>query len=142
MLFLAFDVGLKRTGVASGNQLTQTTTPLGTLHSKNKKERLAKVMDAIRQWQPNALVVGVPYHPDGAPHEMTRMAQNFAQDLRMASRLPVFEVDERYSSVEAMTQGAKAHELDAQSACIILAQFLNQGSSAKPALNVAWTLAG
>jgi putative Holliday junction resolvase len=126
ILFLAFDVGLKRTGLATGNQLTQTTTPLGTLHSQNKKERLAKALDTIHQWQPHALVVGVPYHPDGAPHEMTRMAKNFAKDLRQASLLPVFEVDERYSSVEAMAQGAKAHELDAQSACIILAQFLNQ----------------
>jgi putative Holliday junction resolvase len=76
----------------------------------------------IEKWQPEALVVGVPYHPDGASHENTLQAQKFARQLRARFGLPVFEVDERYSTTEALSQGAK--DVDAASACVILDQFL------------------
>jgi putative transcription antitermination factor YqgF len=76
----------------------------------------------VKEWQPHALVVGVPCHPDGNPHAMTARAQRFARQLAGRFSLPVHEVDERYSSVEAASQGAK--DLDAESARIILEQFL------------------
>jgi putative Holliday junction resolvase len=68
------------------------------------------------------LVVGVPYHPDGAAHENTLHAQKFARQLRGRYSLPVFEVDERYSTTEARSLGAV--DVDAASACVILNQFL------------------
>ena len=76
-LFLAFDFGLKRVGVASGNTLTGTATPLATLALEGDA-RFAAIAQLIREWQPDALVVGVPWHPDGAPHDNTRRAQRFA----------------------------------------------------------------
>jgi putative Holliday junction resolvase len=76
----------------------------------------------IERWQPDALVVGVPYHPDGARHENTERAQKFARQLHGRFGLQVFEVDERYSTTEAHAQGAK--DVDAASACVILDQFL------------------
>jgi putative transcription antitermination factor YqgF len=84
--------------------------------------RFTPIAALVREWQPDALVVGVPYHPDGAPHENTRKAQRFARQLRGRFGLPVFEVDERYSTTEAIASGAK--DADAASACIILEQFL------------------
>ena len=119
--FLAFDFGLKRTGVASGNLLTRTATPQATI-SDLGDARFAPIAARIKEWQPDALVVGVPFHPDGAPHENTVRAQKFARQLRGRFGLPVFEVDERYSTTEANSQGAK--DADAASACIILEQFL------------------
>jgi putative Holliday junction resolvase len=67
-------------------------------------------------------VIGVPYHPDGAPHENTARALKFGRQLRGRFNLPVYEVDERYSTTEALASGAK--DADAASACIILEQFL------------------
>ena len=64
----------------------------------------------------------MPYHPDGAPHENTAKALKFGRQLRGRSNLPVYEVDERYSTTEALAGGAK--DADAASACIILEQFL------------------
>ena len=119
--FLAFDYGLKRTGVASGNRITRTATPQATIAAEGDA-RLAKVAERIREWQPDALVVGVPYHPDGAAHENTARALKFARQLRGRHGLPVYEVDERYSTTEAHALGAK--DADAASACIILEQFL------------------
>ena len=119
--FLAFDYGLKRTGVAVGTRLLRTATPQGTIRAEGDA-RFAQVAERIREWQPDALVVGVPRHPDGAPHENTARAQKFARQLRGRFGLQVFEVDERYSTTEALAAGAT--DADAASACIILEQFL------------------
>ena len=119
--FLAVDFGLKRTGVASGNRLTRTATPQTTISAVGDA-RFVPIAARIKEWQPDALVVGVPYHPDGASHENTLRAQKFARQLRGRFGLSVFEVDERYSTTEAHSLGAA--DADAASACIILEQFL------------------
>lgn len=119
--FLAFDFGIKRTGVATGNRLTRTASPQPTIAASND-QRLDAVAQRIKEWQPDALVVGIPFHPDGAAHENTARAQKFVRQLRARFLLPVFEVDERYSTTEAISSGAK--DADAASACIILEQFL------------------
>ena len=119
--FLAFDYGLKRTGVASGNRLTGTATPRGTIAAEGDA-RFAQIAQRLKEWAPDALVVGVPFHPDGAPHENTVRAQKFARQLRGRYGLPVYEVDERYSTTEAHSQGAR--DADAAAAAIILEQFL------------------
>jgi putative Holliday junction resolvase len=119
--FLALDLGLKRTGCAVGNRLLRTAQPQGTLRAEGDA-RFALVAQQIRTWQPDALVIGVPFHPDGAAHENTARARKFARQLRGRFALPVFEVDERYSTTEAHSQGAR--DADAAAACIILEQFL------------------
>jgi len=119
--FLAFDFGIKRTGVATGNRLTRTASPQPTIAASNG-QRLDVVAVRVKEWQPDALVVGIPFHPDGAAHENTARTQKFARQLRARFSLPVFEVDERYSTTEAIASGAK--DADAASACIILEQFL------------------
>lgn len=119
--FLAFDFGLKRVGVAAGNSLTRQATPLRTVAAEGD-ERFAAIGRLIQEWQPDALIVGVPVHPDGAPHDNTRRAQRFARQLHGRFRLPVHEVDERYSTTEASAAGAR--DLDAASAAIILDQYL------------------
>ena len=118
--FLAFDFGAKRTGVAVGTRLMRTAQPLGTIQvvGDAKFEQIAK---RIAEWQPDALVVGVPFHPDGASHENTVRARKFARQLQGRYGRKVFEVDERYSTTEALSAGAK--DADAASACIILEQF-------------------
>jgi putative Holliday junction resolvase len=117
--FLAFDFGTVRVGVATGNSLTRSATPLSTL-KESGDARFAAIGKLIAQWQPDALVVGVPLHPDGAAHDNTRRAQRFARQLHGRFGLPVHEVDERWSTTEA--RGAR--DVDAAAAAIILEQFL------------------
>jgi len=119
--FLALDFGLKRTGVAVGNRLLRTAQPQSTIQAEGDA-RFARIAERLREWQPDALVVGVPFHPDGAEHENTIRARRFARQLRGRFNLPVFEVDERYSTTEALASGAR--DADAGAACIILEQFL------------------
>lgn len=120
--FLAFDFGAKRTGVAVGNRMMRTATAQPTLHAENSDARFAQVEARILEWQPDALVVGVPFYQDGASHENTLRARKFARQLHGRFHLPVHEVDERYSTTEAIAEGAR--DADAASACIILEQFL------------------
>lgn len=120
--YLAFDFGLKRVGVASGNTVLGHASPLRTVAAEGDA-RFAAIERLIREWQPDALVVGVPYHPDGAAHDNTRRAQRFARQLHGRFKLPVHEVDERYTTTEALSQGAR--DADAAAAAIILDQFLH-----------------
>lgn len=119
--FLALDFGLKRTGFAVGNRLLGTAQPQGTIAAEGDA-RFARIAQQLQTWQPDALVVGVPFHPDGAEHDNTLRARRFARQLRGRFKLPVFEVDERYSTTEALERGAR--DADAMAACIILEQFL------------------
>jgi len=119
--FLAFDFGLKRTGVAVGNRMLRTATGQPTIRAEGAA-RLAQAAARVREWQPDALVVGVPYHPDGASHDNTARARKFGRQLAAQLKLPVYEVDERYSTTEALADGAG--DADAGAACVILEQFL------------------
>ncbi len=120
--FLAFDVSLRRVGMAVGNTLLRQATPLASITVEGGDARFAAIAAQVSAWQPDALVVGVPVHPDGAPHDNTRRAQRFARQLHGRFRLPVHEVDERYTTTEARAAGAA--DLDAAAAGLILEQFL------------------
>ena len=119
--FLAFDFGTKRVGVASGNTLTRSASPLRTLTAEGDA-RFQAIAALISEWQPAALVIGVPVHPDGQPHDNTARAQRFGRQLHGRFGLPVHEVDERYTTTEAHAMGAA--DVDAASAALILEQFL------------------
>jgi putative holliday junction resolvase len=123
-VFLGFDYGTRHVGVATGNTVTGDARPLGRLAAQGP-DRLAEIARLVREWQPAGLVVGVPRHPDGAPHRNTQRARRFAQELReRLAPLPVHEVDERYSTVEAARDLGRGADLDAASAAVILRQYL------------------
>ncbi len=122
---LAFDFGVKRTGVASGTTLMRTAAPLTTVVAGGNA-RFASIGQLIKEWQPAALVVGVPFHPDGAEHDNTRRARRFARQLQGRFGLPVHEVDERYSTTEALADGAAEADVDAAAAAILLEQYFRE----------------
>ncbi len=126
--YLSFDFGTRRVGVAVGNSLLGRAQPLRTVAAEGDA-RFAAIAALLAEWKPDALVVGVPFHPDGAAHDNTRRAQRFARQLQGRFNLPVHEVDERYSTTEALADDAAntaahiATDIDAAAAAIILDQF-------------------
>lgn len=98
---LGFDYGTKRIGVAVGQTLTATATPLTTISHVHGQPAWEPIARLIEEWQPEVLVVGMPLNMDGTEHAMTLAARNFAEQLRTRYRLPVHLIDERLSSVEA-----------------------------------------
>ncbi len=121
---LGFDFGVRRIGVAIGNTLTCSARPLSQIDARVSDRCFEAIGRLLLEWQPQKLVVGRPLHPDGARHAMTDRCERFARQLSGRFRLPVELVDERYTSVEAAAGGA-GDALDAESAAIILRQYLD-----------------
>jgi putative Holliday junction resolvase len=130
-VFLAFDFGLVRIGVAVGNGFLKTAQPLEVISANDNQTRFARIEALIAQWKPDTLVVGIPRHPDGVAHEMTQRCQKFSRQLEGRFNLPVRCVDERYSSVEATArmQPKRGQAIDAMAACIILEQYFLECSA-------------
>lgn len=131
-VFLGFDFGFKRIGVAVGQQLTCSASPLPTLAAQSGQPDWNKVQKLIEQWRPGAFIVGLPTCIDGSELYTTGAARAFAKQLKKRFSLPVHFVDERLSTVEArerlFAQGGyrkiKNTEIDGIAACIILEQWL------------------
>ncbi len=121
---LAFDFGLRRIGVAIGNSITREARPLAIIDAPGEA-RWPRIAAVIAEWQPSQLVVGIPRHPDGAPHDMTARCEKFARQLHGRHQLPVANVDERYSS--AVVEGGR----DDDAAAVILQQWFNENPSNK-----------
>ncbi len=98
---LGFDFGRNRIGVAVGQEITHTVTPLLTLLGKNQKPDWAGISHLIEEWQPDLLIVGLPLQEDGSEQDMSKAARRFGNQLKGRYNLPVEMMDERYSSLEA-----------------------------------------
>ena len=130
---LAFDLGLKRTGVASGELGIGIAHPLSVIHAQSADARFAAIEKLIREWQPVLLVLGLPTHEDGSEHTMTRVARNFSKKLESRFNRPVFLIDERYTSTAAESElhAAGVHgkknkaTVDAVAAQLILQGFFD-----------------
>ena len=112
--FLGFDYGTKRIGVAVGQTLTHSATPLTTLTTINTKPDWDAISRLIQEWRPDALVLGLPLKADGSPTEITPKVQRFGNQLQGRYNLPVHTVNERLTSVEAERQLARTHSTQRQ----------------------------
>ncbi|MFQ5634169.1 MAG: Holliday junction resolvase RuvX [Gammaproteobacteria bacterium] len=100
---LAFDYGVKRIGVAFANRTTGTSTPLKTLANRGTEKVDRELRALFSEWEPDTIVIGVPYNMDGSESSMTATAIGFANRLGKMFALPVDRVDERLTSSEAET---------------------------------------
>ncbi len=129
---LGFDFGEQRIGVATGQTITCSANPLVTLSSKNNKPDWQQIEQLIKQWKPDALVVGLPYYLDGTSSEMTARAEKFCRQLEGRFHLPVYTHNEALSSFEAeqFLQNKKLQhnkqDIDKIAAAIIVQSWLEQ----------------
>ena len=135
---VGFDYGTKHIGVAVGQELTGTSTPLTTLPCRNENPDWDAITLLIEDWRPAALVVGIPLNMDGTEQPMTESARRFARRLEGRYRLPVYHADERLSSVEAghllretaadsgTRRSRRRRELDEVAAHLILQTWFSQ----------------
>lgn len=133
---LGFDYGERRIGIATGQTITASATPLTTLNSINQKPDWAAIEKLIDQWRPDALIVGLPLYLDGSSSEMTAKAERFVRQLEGRFHLPVFTVNESLSSFEAEQQLQQhkkidqhnKEEIDKMAAAIIVQNWLEQNT--------------
>lgn len=134
---LGFDYGTKKIGVAVGQLLTKSASPLPLLYRVKDDIDWASIRALIQQWRPFALVVGIPVYMDGKPQWITKEATAFALALKKHFSVPVYVTDERLTSAEARSQifasgGYKALKktaIDSLAAQLILEQWLQQFES-------------
>jgi putative Holliday junction resolvase len=135
---LGFDFGEKRIGVAVGDLALGIAHPVTAIQAQSNEQRLAAVAALVAEWRPALLVVGLPLHPDGAEHELTRAARRFAGRLRERFRLETVLVDERYTSAAADSAlaetgtggGRRRRALDPVAAQHILQAWLDERARA------------
>ena len=121
--FLAFDFGTKRIGVAIGNSEIRQAQSLKTIQNKSLDDTFGAIQKLVKEWEVTNFVVGLPMHPDGAEHEMTKRAKRFGNQLNGRLNLPVQWVDERYTSAVAENQMG---DIDSQAAVLILEQYFQE----------------
>lgn len=132
---LGFDFGMKRIGVAVGNSVTGTATPLTVLAAQDGTPDWGQVQALIGEWLPDALVVGIPFNMDGTDSEATLRARRFANRLAGRFARDVSLVDERLTSFEARGELMRAGNrrgkpaVDALAACLIVEDFFNRMST-------------
>lgn len=134
-VYLGFDFGLRRIGVAVGQALTGAARPLQTLACTDGQPEWPRIEALIKEWQPAALIVGVPRHADGADSPLTAAAERFGRRLEGRFKLPVHRIDEALSSHAAERQLAQRgrggrrlakhkQEIDSLAAAVILETWL------------------
>ncbi len=133
---IAFDYGEKHIGVAVGQTVTNTATPLKPLLAKDGQPDWQTVERLIKEWQPDYLLVGLPLNMDTTEQLLTRRAKKFANRLKGRFGITVKMMDERLSSVEAREQlfsaggfkGLNKNSIDSQAARLILESWFNSHS--------------
>lgn len=132
-VYFGFDFGLKRIGLAVGQKLTGSASPLTTLDAKQGVPDWNILENLVKKWNPKAFVVGLPTRLNGEDLYITSLTKGFAKKLEAKFSLPVFMEDERLSTIEARSemfaqggyQKLERTNLDSIAACIILEQWLN-----------------
>ena len=130
--FLGFDFGTKSIGVAVGQRITATARPLPALKAQDGKPDWNVIEKLLKEWQPEAVIVGLPLNMDGTEGERARKSRKLAKTVEIWSGLPVRMWDERQTTCaaadlldESGTFGTKRKEiLDSVSATVILDDYL------------------
>lgn len=131
LTLLAFDFGLRNIGVAVGQKSTGLSSPLCVLPAKEGKPDWEKVKKLIDEWQPGALLVGLPLNMDDSEGEMCQKARKFAKRLQGRFGLPVQMIDERLSSFAARNSSAQKGRIDAEAASLLILRWLENPELAR-----------
>lgn len=135
MILLAFDYGTKKIGLATGNDLIGTASPLVPLPSHNGQPDWDRVAALLDEWRPDTLAVGLPLNMDGTESPSSARARKFARRLHGRFGLPVVMVDERLSTREARErtgQRGPDPKVDSMAAVVIAEGLLNGAEPIPP----------
>ncbi len=133
---IAIDFGERRIGIASGSVITGTSSKITTMNANGGVPDWAELDNIVKDWNPDVLVVGMPYNMDGSESEMSKKARAFADELAQRYQLQVDTIDERLTSAEAgsilkeqrrlgiRTKKVNKAEIDSLAACLIAESWL------------------
>ncbi len=136
---LGFDFGLKKMGVAVGQNITETASPVEVISVHDGELPDTILAKLIKTWQPTVIVIGIPLNMDGTVSPIAERAEAFAKSVEARCNIPVYRVDERLSTrnaryelqemAERLQQKSKAKRMDAFAACLIVEMWLKHGQT-------------
>lgn len=134
---LAFDYGTKSIGVAVGQSLTGTASPLKALKANDGIPNWQQIEALLNEWQPDYLVVGLPLNMDGTEQPLTARVHKFVNRLHGRFGVQVKTQDERLTTVESRSQlfaeggyrKLSKDAVDSQSAKLILESWFENGGA-------------
>ena len=130
----AFDFGTKRIGVAVGQTITKTASPLPVLSAKDGIPNWQEIDNILAQWKPQALVIGIPVNKDYDDRQLEYAAKKFGRRLKHRFSLPVFGIDEHLTSFAAKQalyeyggeSSLRKNSIDSIAATLILESWFNK----------------
>lgn len=136
---IAFDFGLKRTGVAVGNTIMGSATPECTLTSKDEQPDWKGISKLFEEWKPTQVVVGMPTELDGSENPLKKRIDRFCNQIQGRYNVPVDQENEQFTSIEAAQrlkqlrqsgrkQKVSKDEVDKIAASIILENWMQRNS--------------
>lgn len=129
-LIMGFDYGTSRIGIAIGQPITGTASPLAVVEVRNGLPDWNAIEQLIREWQPEKLIVGLPVNMDGTDSEMSQLAARFARQLHGRFHIEARTMDERLTTREARALANTGRDaIDAVAATLIVESWLRQQTS-------------
>ncbi|PCI59946.1 MAG: Holliday junction resolvase RuvX [Gammaproteobacteria bacterium] len=128
---IGFDFGKKYIGVAVGQEITHSATPLGSIKAKDGIPHWQSLKNYINEWRPDAIIVGLPLNMDGSEQQLTRDARKFGNRVGSQCNIQVIFQDERLTTADAKEQlfaqggyrNLKKDNIDAMSAVLIIESY-------------------
>lgn len=133
LIVLGFDWGTQKIGVAVGQSVTATATPLAPLGANQGIPDWTEVKQVVDRWQPDLLIVGIPLNMDGSESDSSRLARKFGRRLAGRFSIPWMGMDERLSTFEvrqeARLAGVQPPSIDSLAAKVIVESWLREQSA-------------
>ncbi len=133
---LALDYGERRIGLAVSDPTATIAQPLPTITRRTgRRPPYARILDILREWEAQAVVIGLPIESSGEEGEPAANARSFGEEIERRSGLRVEYWDERFTSARAereisrlgLSASARRQKerVDAMAATLILQAYLN-----------------
>ncbi len=131
---IGFDFGKKYIGVAVGQEITGSATPIGSVKARDGIPNWDLLANYLKEWQPDIIVVGLPLNMDGSEQQLTRDAKKFGNRIAGRFGIKVEFQDERLTTADAKEQlfsrggyrNLKKDNIDAESARLIIESYFEQ----------------
>lgn len=130
---IGLDYGKSRIGIASGQMITKTATPIATIAAKQGEPEWHELDKIIKQWRPSDIIVGLPIDAKDQETKITEEARVFAQKIELRYQKPVHLISETFSTREArwrleevQNKSNRHLKVDAFAACVILETWMNE----------------
>lgn len=134
---IGFDFGKKYIGVAVGQEITGSASPLGSIKANDGIPNWEQLTHYLKEWLPDIIVIGLPLNMDGSEQQLTLDAKKFGSSIAGRFGLPIEFQDERLTTADAkerlFAQGGyrnlKKDNIDAVSAALIIESFFEANYS-------------